>query len=133
VDVLLVSDDEDLLLVLVYALERRGHTVATTSLGNAARAQWRDRWAQVIVIDDGLPHDNGRLLAEHRRTDAPAPCILLTPRPDSLVSASRLGWAAALLKPFQLADLARAIEGLGVCTGGEPAGGAEQPGHAGGR
>jgi DNA-binding response OmpR family regulator len=133
VDVLLVGDDEDLLLVLTYALRQRGQVVATAPLGSATRARWRDMRPQVIVVDEGSPPAGTWPMAAHLRADIPTPCILLTPRSGSLAAAARLGWAAALLKPFRLADLVRAIEQVRGRIAGEPADDAELAGERDGR
>jgi DNA-binding response OmpR family regulator len=113
--ILLVEDNVELARLLTESLAARGF--ATDVLGTAADA--RVAIANVrysaVVLDLGLPDDDGMtVLKELRRAQDPTPVLILTARGsvDDRVAGLRNGADDYLVKPFALEELIARIQAL---------------------
>ena len=116
--VLLVEDDEAIRNVIVAALADEGHTVLTAPDGAVALAlikEWGQRPLDVILLDLRLPVMDGTEFAcRYGRTPGPhAPIVVVTAAADGIWTASQLGAAGMLTKPFDLDDLLEHVDRYG--------------------
>ncbi len=123
--VLVVDDEAPIRRSLVRYLERRGHRVDEASDGSEALARLGDAGDEpydVILADLRMPGLGGeRLLAELRAGGTGAEERLVFITGDALSAAAAAGLAASripvVFKPFELEQVARAVEQR---AGGEP-------------
>ncbi len=110
----LIADDEVLIRMhLREALENQGYTVvAEAGDGRSAVNLARQFRPDVVIMDVKMPHLDGIEAARILTSERLAPVVLLTAYSDQeLISrAAEAGVIAYLIKPFQEADLAPAIE-----------------------
>ncbi len=111
--VLVIDDDDAVCEILRDALTAEGYAVATVPHGAAALELLRHHQPAVIVLDLRMPIMDGWSFADlYRRQARPtASLILLSAIKDIEESAKRIGAAAYLSKPFELADVVTKIEG----------------------
>jgi DNA-binding response OmpR family regulator len=130
--ILLVDDDPDILETLRFAFEREGFEVEVAQDGLAALRAARARTPDVAVLDVMLPGMNGyevsRYLKQDMRAGRVPPVRILvltarqvqsTARQDFLATWSQA--AAAIWKPFELAELLRRVRELAASGHAEPA------------
>lgn len=133
--VLVVDDDPSVLATYRRLLQRAGYLTLTAGdpaevLANGDRTSGLD----LLLLDYRMPGMNGlSLLAELRRRDCLAPCILVSAflNEDVRTEATRLGVERVLQKPVDIVMLRRALDelvplrsqGNGPVAGGEPIGG----------
>jgi CheY-like chemotaxis protein len=109
--ILLVDDDPGVRYALTEVLRDRGYRVIAVDSGTRALAALEG--IDVVVTDLSMPGMDGLELVSQISARAPAlPVILLTAHgSDSLVRiASSRGACRCLSKPFDIDDIARAIE-----------------------
>jgi two-component system response regulator TctD len=113
--ILLVEDEHSLGTWLSKALERAGIFVEWVDTARSALAAAGLSRHDVIVLDLGLPDQDGQdLLAEIRRRDQSTPALVLTAR-DAVAEKVRAFQAGAddyLAKPFELEDLQVRLQAL---------------------
>jgi len=110
--VLLVEDDDGVAGALVEALRANGHRPVRVRRGADALIAHRD--ADVVLLDLGLPDQDGlEVLRKLRRID-PVPVLVLTARGDerTVVRGLRLGADDYLVKPVRLAELLARIDAV---------------------
>jgi DNA-binding response OmpR family regulator len=112
VRVLLVEDDDRVVAALEPALRRAGLTVSRA--GTAAEAIGRYQDVDLVLLDMGLPDQDGLALARQIRQLATVPIIAVTARRDeaSVVSALRAGVDDYVTKPYRLAELMARIDAV---------------------
>ncbi|MEZ4335348.1 MAG: hybrid sensor histidine kinase/response regulator [Sandaracinaceae bacterium] len=116
--ILVVDDDQDLRLLVRTALELHGARVLAAGTRAEALAADAGRSFDVAIVDLSLGEDRGdALLAELVRLGRARETILMTGSTEDDLSFVP---SALLRKPFELADLHRAIEDVGA--GPAPAG-----------
>jgi DNA-binding response OmpR family regulator len=105
VRVLLVEDDDGVADALVEALGAHGHTPKRVSRGADALTAHRD--FDLLLLDLGLPDEDGLEVLRKIRRMAEVPVLVLTARGDerSIVRGLRLGADDYLVKPVRLAEL----------------------------
>ena len=106
--VLVVEDEERVASFIAKGLEGAGYVTEIASSGIAALDSIRERGADVILLDVGLPDIDGfSVLKELRKTDQETPVIMLTARGDvpSRVQGLDLGADDYLAKPFDFDEL----------------------------
>lgn len=103
--ILAVDDEEDILELVTYNLERSGFKVAGVETGEDAVKQAREKSPDLIVLDLMLPGIDGlevcRILKADART-ASIPVVMLTAKGDEtdVVTGLELGAEDYITKPF---------------------------------
>lgn len=110
--VLLVEDDDRVVAALVPAL-RRAH-LKVTRAGTAAEALERLAGADLVLLDMGLPDQDGLVLARQIRQLGEVPIIAVTARREeaTVVAALRAGVDDYVTKPYRLAELMARIDAV---------------------
>lgn len=112
--VLLVEDDPDLLDVTAYSLRREGLSVIQAADGAQAIQRWRTESPDIVVLDLGLPRQDGFEVLRAIRAEGQSPVIVLTGRTDEQ-AVSRcfgLGTDDFVTKPFSSKQLALRIRAI---------------------
>ncbi|WP_434967627.1 response regulator transcription factor [Janibacter indicus] len=110
--VLLVEDDDRVVAALTPAL-RRAHLTVTRA-GTAAEAVETAPGADLVLLDMGLPDQDGLTVCRRIRERDGVPIIAVTARRDeaSVVSALRAGVDDYVTKPYRLAELMARIDAV---------------------
>ena len=110
--VLLVEDDDRVVAALVPALQRAHLQVRRTS--TAAEASLLHPEADLVLLDMGLPDQDGLALCREIRAASDVPIIAVTARREesSLVAALRAGVDDYVVKPYSQAVLLARIEAV---------------------
>ena len=113
--VLVCEDDELIASGIVAGLTAQGFTVERVASASAARAMLRAATFDIMVLDLGLPDEDGlKLLQQQRSQGLEIPVLILTAR-DSVtnrVDGLQAGADDYLLKPFDLRELAARLQTL---------------------
>ena len=113
--VLVCEDDELIASGIVAGLCAQGLTVEHVATASAARAMLKAAEFDVMVLDLGLPDEDGlKLLQQQRSQGLEIPVLILTAR-DSVtnrVDGLQAGADDYLLKPFDLRELAARLQTL---------------------
>ena len=112
----LVCEDDDLIASgIVAGLTAQGFTVERVGTAAAARAMLKAATFDIMVLDLGLPDEDGlKLLQQLRSQGLEIPVLILTAR-DSVtnrVDGLQAGADDYLLKPFDLRELAARLQTL---------------------
>jgi two-component system, OmpR family, response regulator len=112
--VLIVEDDQTLLQVLSYNLNREGYAVVTAADGVQALETARQETPDLIVLDVMLPHLDGFEVCRILRKHTNAPVIMLTARTEEgdKVVGLEIGADDYLTKPFSMRELLARIKAL---------------------
>ncbi|MCP2257910.1 DNA-binding response regulator, OmpR family, contains REC and winged-helix (wHTH) domain [Streptoalloteichus tenebrarius] len=123
VRVLLVEDDDGVADALVEVLDAHGHV--PTRVRRGADALTRHRDADLVLLDLGLPDEDGLEILRKLRRVATVPVLVLTARGDerSVVRGLRLGADDYLVKPVRLAELLARMEAVARRAGRAHGGG----------
>lgn len=110
-NVLLVEDEVSLADVLARNLRARGHAVVSRTTAEDAILSLAEAWPDAMVLDINLPDESGwevlrRLSAEDRRR---LHVVVISAAPMSAKRLAEFKPAHALLKPFPIDALARAL------------------------
>ncbi len=105
--VLLVEDEPDLADPLAYLLKREGYEVEIAEDGPAALAAYRDRGADIILLDLMLPGMPGTEVARQIRASAQTPIIMVTAKDSEvdIVVGLELGADDYITKPYSSREL----------------------------
>jgi DNA-binding response OmpR family regulator len=115
--VLVADDDEDILQLVAFRLERAGYTVVTAPDGQQALVAAREHQPDLAVLDVMMPGLNGYEVTRQLRADpatAHIPVILLTARVQE-ADVSRGFEAGAddyLRKPFSPQELRSRVQAI---------------------
>jgi DNA-binding response OmpR family regulator len=115
--VLVADDDEDILQLVSFRLERAGYTVVTAADGPQALAAAREHQPDLAVLDVMMPGLNGYEVTRQLRADPATqaiPVILLTARVQE-ADVSRGFEAGAddyLRKPFSPQELRSRVQAI---------------------
>ncbi len=112
--VLVADDDDDIRDFVCFALEQAGHEVRGAENGQAALAILEHYAPDVILLDMRMPiMDGWEFVRAYRSQPGPhVPVIVLTAARDAKAWASEAGVEGYLAKPFELADLMKAVDGI---------------------
>jgi two-component system KDP operon response regulator KdpE len=105
--ILVIDDDPGLLSVCRVGLQALGHTVRTAETGNEGLSQAALRAPDVIVLDLGLPDQDGLEVCKRVRTWSDVPIIVLSAdgSEDRKVDALEHGADDYMTKPFGMREL----------------------------
>mgnify|MGYP006090578899 FL=1 len=112
--VLTVEDDDSIRTVVKLALEDEGWGVLEASNGEDALVIFRDKGADVVLIDIMLPGMNGFEVCRSIRRTTDVPIIMVTARSDThdVVAGLEAGADDYLTKPFEPKELSARIRAL---------------------
>jgi CheY-like chemotaxis protein len=114
--VLVADDDEQVRSVLARMLLRAGHEVILAEDGFQASDLYRQKRADVVILDLYMPEKEGLETLLELRTDFPEIKIIVISggggpfNLDPLRTAERLGAVKTLTKPIASADLIAALD-----------------------
>jgi DNA-binding response OmpR family regulator len=116
--ILLVEDEAELSQVIARNLERHGHDVVAVATAEDAVLSMAERWPETLILDVNLPDMTGwdilrRLSPADRET---LPAIVISAAPISEKRIAEFRPFRALLKPFTMDVLVRAIEDIRVAA-----------------
>jgi DNA-binding response OmpR family regulator len=115
--VLVADDEEDILVLVSFRLDRAGCEVLTAANGEEALNLIREHRPDIAVLDVRMPKLTGIEVLRHVRSDAEVgdtPVILLSAgvQEDSISQGLEAGANEYMKKPFSPDDLAARIEAL---------------------
>jgi CheY-like chemotaxis protein len=114
--ILVMDDDAGVRRSLERVLLSRGHEVLLAADGGQGLRTWRERGADLVLLDIHMPDTDGIEVLVQLRGQAPSlPVIVIsggdqTRHLDLLGDAQLLGASAVLRKPFTLDELVGAVE-----------------------
>lgn len=105
--VLLVEDEPDLADPLAYLLHREGFEVEIAEDGDAALTAFRERGADILLLDLMLPGMPGTEVCRQVRTTSSVPIIMLTAKDSEIdiVVGLELGADDYVTKPYSAREL----------------------------
>jgi len=105
--VLLVEDEPDLADPLAYLLRKEGFDVEIAEDGDAALAAFRERGADILLLDLMLPGMPGTEVCRQVRTTSSVPIIMLTAKDSEIdiVVGLELGADDYVTKPYSAREL----------------------------
>lgn len=117
--ILVVDDDVTFQTLLTFALEKDGYLVTCVNSAQEMNAQLNRSSFNLILLDLGLPDEDGLVLLRQIRARAGPPVIVLTGRKeqDALISALELGADDYVTKPFDPREVLLRVKGLLARTG----------------
>ena len=115
--ILIVDDEQDVLDLLVYNLQKAGYKTVTARDGAAALQKARDEVPSLIVLDLMLPQMDGTEVCRHLKADpktAHIPIIMLTAKAEEVdrVVGLELGADDDVTKPFSPREMALRVKGV---------------------
>ena len=112
--ILIVDDDPRILRLVGHYLRREGYSVQTATSAREAREQLSLLPPDLIILDVGLPGEDGFTLAREIRSQTNIPIIMLTGRTDTVdkVVGLELGADDYITKPFEERELLARIRSL---------------------
>jgi DNA-binding response OmpR family regulator len=118
--VLLVEDDDRVVAALVPALQRTHLSVRRVATAAAALEHVGE--VDLVLLDMGLPDQDGLALCRQVRETSDVPIIAVTARRDevAVVSALRAGVDDYVTKPYRLAELLARIDAVMRRFGQQP-------------
>jgi len=108
----LVIDDESTREALQIILESEGCEVLLAEHGQAGLTEIASYTPDVILLDMRMPVMDGRAFTDayHRLPGPHAPIIVITAAADAARSATEVGAACCVPKPFGISELLEALE-----------------------
>jgi two-component system phosphate regulon response regulator PhoB len=124
--ILVVDDEQDVLDLLVYNLQKAGFKTVTARDGAAALQKARDEVPSLIVLDLMLPQMDGIEVCRHLKVEprtAHIPIIMLTAKAEEVdrIVGLELGADDYVTKPFSPRELALRVKGILRRIGGKTA------------
>jgi two-component system KDP operon response regulator KdpE len=112
--ILLVEDDAATRHAIATFLRGHAHDVVEAGDAASAKAAWELHRPDVIVLDLGLPDQDGLTVIRHVRREATTPILVLSvrDRESDKVAALDLGADDYVTKPFGMAELRARIDAL---------------------
>jgi two-component system, OmpR family, response regulator RegX3 len=105
--VLIVEDEPDLADPLAYLLRREGYEVEIAADGATALGAFRERGADIVLLDLMLPGMSGTEVCRELRTTSTVPIIMLTAKDSEvdIVVGLELGADDYVTKPYSAREL----------------------------
>jgi two-component system KDP operon response regulator KdpE len=105
--VLIVEDEADIRRFVRMALEKEGMDVFEASTVQQARMEAASRKPELVIVDLGLPDDDGKAFIRELRAWSAAPVVVLSAREQETekVAALDAGADDYLIKPFGVPEL----------------------------
>lgn len=112
--VIVVEDSVELLLLLVNGLSDFGHQVRGVADGRALDAALSEEPADIVVLDIGLPGEDGMAIAKRLRQSHKCGIVMVTSygRVDDRVRSFGAGADLYFVKPIDLRELDAALRSL---------------------
>jgi len=115
--ILVVDDHQDTRDLLFVVLKTEGYDVALAADGEEALTSYRERAADVVLLDMFMPRKDGVTTVREMRAEFPSVTIVAMSGDaeswhDALVEARTAGAQLTLRKPLEPWVLLRALEGL---------------------
>lgn len=112
--ILIVDDDEEVVALLLRYLGKQGFKVVGARNGAEMRARFEASGTDLILLDLGLPDEDGLALLRYLRTTWTGPVIVLSGRgePVERVVGLELGADDFISKPFDLRELLARIRSV---------------------
>lgn len=100
--ILVIEDEEAIAEVLVYALQTEGYDVTWKRLAGQGMAHFQASAPDLLVLDVGLPDENGFELCKRIRAESDVPIIFLTARKEEIdrIIGLEIGADDYVTKPF---------------------------------
>ena len=104
---LLVEDDQSTRAEVARNLSAHGYAVAEAGTAAAALRAWEMRRPDVVLVDLGLPDQDGLEVVRRMRKDAATPIVILSARGEEATKVQALDAGADdyVTKPFSTAEL----------------------------
>jgi DNA-binding response OmpR family regulator len=112
--ILLVDDEDAVLRLLAYPLEREGFRVLQARDGAEALERFAAEHVDLVVLDVMLPKLDGLEVCKRLRAESAVPIIMLTARDDELdkVLGLELGADDYITKPFSIREFRSRVRAL---------------------
>ncbi len=113
--ILVVDDEEDIRELLANYLGNFGFEVTTVADGNAMRAHLAECRTDLVLLDLGLPGEDGLVLARELREREDAPGIVIVTgrgQPVDRIIGLELGADDYIAKPFDLRELVARVRSV---------------------
>jgi two-component system phosphate regulon response regulator PhoB len=115
--ILIVDDEQDVLDLLVYNLQKAGYKIVTARDGTAALQKARDEVPSLIILDLMLPQMDGTEVCRHLKADprtAHIPIIMLTAKAEEVdrVVGLELGADDYVTKPFSPREVSLRVKSV---------------------
>ncbi len=112
--ILVIDDDPRILRLIEHYLGREGYSLRTATCATEARQQLSTAPPALIILDIGLPGEDGFTLAREIRAKSTIPIIMLTGKADTVdkVVGLELGADDYMTKPFEERELLARIRSL---------------------
>ncbi len=110
--IVVVEDDPDIRELIVEALKRHGHRVSEAADSRSMRRIVAQIPANVVLVDLGLPDEDGMLIAREIREQSDAGVIIVTGRGGEIdrVLGLELGADDYIVKPFLPRELVARVQ-----------------------
>ena len=127
--ILVVDDDAEIAALLLRYLGNNGFRISIAGNGTQLRAALRDQKVDLILLDLGLPDEDGFTLLREFQRSWHGPVIVISGRGESVerVVGLELGADDYITKPFDLRELLARIRSVLRRTRPEPAPAAPAP------
>lgn len=112
--ILIVEDEAAIADTLIFALQGDGHSTEWVTLGSAALEQQRQRPADLIILDIGLPDINGFETCRQLRRFSEVPVMFLSARDGEIdrVVGLEIGADDYVVKPFSPREVAARVRAI---------------------
>jgi two-component system, OmpR family, response regulator len=116
--VLVVEDDPTILSLVCELLRDEGYDVASAASGHAGLASLEANRPDLIVLDMRMPGMDGwQFATELKARGIEIPVVVMTAARDAERSASEIGAAAYVSKPFDIDEMASLVHATLRATG----------------
>jgi DNA-binding response OmpR family regulator len=112
--VLVIDDEPGIVDFIEVGLRDEGYRVATAATAGAGMRALREHAPAVVILDVGLPDEDGFSLLARLRSESDVPVVMLTARGevDDRIRGLELGADDYIAKPFHFAELLARVRAL---------------------